>query len=162
MSMHEMLMLVCVLTATKGNNVAGTIVLEQKDGYVQVTGEITGLTKGEHGFHVHTFGDLRAADGASAGGHYNPDAHQHSAPDAADHHQGDLGNITADASGVANVDVKLKGVDLHAFLGRSLVVHKDPDDLKSQPAGNSGPRVAVGVIGYAEVKPRSAAGATTK
>ena len=57
--MHAMLMLVCVLTATKGNAVAGTIVLEQKDGYCQLTGEITGLTKGEHGFHVHMFGDLR-------------------------------------------------------------------------------------------------------
>jgi len=66
-----------------------------------------------------------------------------------------LGNITADANGVAKVDVKLKGVDLHALLGRSLVVHKDPDDLKSQPAGNSGPRIAVGVIGYAEVKAQS-------
>jgi len=153
--MHDMLMLVCVLAATKGNNVAGTIELQQQEGYVQVTGEVTGLTKGEHGFHVHAFGDLRSPDGDSAGGHYNPDAHQHGAPDAADHHQGDLGNITADANGVAKVDVKLKGVDLHALLGRSLVVHKDPDDLKSQPAGNSGPRIAVGVIGYAEVKAQS-------
>jgi superoxide dismutase, Cu-Zn family len=151
--MHAMLMLVCVLTATKGNAVAGTIVLEQKDGYCQLAGEITGLTKGEHGFHVHTFGDLRAPDGASAGGHYNPDAHQHGGPDAAEHHQGDLGNITADANGVAKVDVKLKGVELQSLLGRSLVVHKDADDLKTQPAGNSGPRIAVGVIGYAEVKP---------
>jgi Cu-Zn family superoxide dismutase len=159
--MHEMLMLVCVLTATKGNTVAGTIVLEQKDGYCQLTGEVTGLTPGEHGFHVHMFGDLRAPDGASAGGHYNPDAHQHGGPDAADHHQGDLGNITADANGVAKVDVKLKGVDLHALLGRSLVVHRDPDDLKTQPAGNSGPRIAVGVIGYAEVKPSAAAPQTT-
>ena len=54
---------------------------------------------------------------------------------------------------MAKVDVKLKGVELQSLLGRSLVVHKDPDDLKSQPAGNSGPRIAVGVIGYAEVKP---------
>jgi Cu-Zn family superoxide dismutase len=155
--MHDMLMLVCVLAATKGNNVAGTIEFQQKEGYVQVTGEVTGLTKGEHGFHIHTFGDLRSPDGSSAGGHFNPDSHQHGAPDAAEHHQGDLGNITADANGVAKIDVKLKGVDLHSLVGRSVVVHKDPDDLKSQPAGNSGPRIAVGVIGFAEVKSAPAA-----
>ena len=63
--MHEMLMLVCVLTATKGNTVAGTIVLEQKDGYCQLAGEVSGLTPGKHGFHVHMFGDLRAPDGGS-------------------------------------------------------------------------------------------------
>ena len=69
----------------------------------------------------------------------------------------DLGNVEANAQGVAKVDVKAKGVDLHHILGRSIVVHADPDDLKSQPAGNAGPRIGVGVIGLAETKAATAA-----
>jgi len=142
---------------------AGMITLEQKDGYIQLSGEFTGLSQGEHGFHIHMFGDLRSADASSAGGHYNPTSHQHGGPESAEHNEGDLGNIKANSNGVAKVDVNLKGIDIHALLGRSLVVHRGPDDFKSQPAGNSGPRIAVGVIGYAEVKPAAnSAGPTAK
>jgi superoxide dismutase, Cu-Zn family len=63
-----------------------------------------------------------------------------------------LGNIKADKSGVAKVNVKAEGLMLHFVIGRSLVVHADPDDLKTQPSGNSGARIGVGVIGVAEVK----------
>jgi Cu-Zn family superoxide dismutase len=143
---------VAVLMPTGSNAVQGTLVLTQKEDDVQVTGEIRGLKPGQHGFHIHQFGDLRSADGSSAGGHYNPSKHQHGGPNAADHHAGDLGNITADDQGIAKVDTTAEGVKLSSLLGRSLVVHADADDLKSQPAGNSGPRIAVGVIGLAEVK----------
>jgi Cu-Zn family superoxide dismutase len=105
-----------------------------------------------HGFHIHMFGDLRAADGMSAGGHYNPTGHMHGGPESSDHHAGDLGNIKADESGTAKVDAKVQGLMLHHVLGRSLVVHAKEDDLKTQPSGNSGDRIAVGVIGIAEVK----------
>lgn len=142
---------VMVPTKASGGNVGGTLVMKQEKGYVQVTGEVTGLTPGKHGFHIHMFGDLRSADGMSAGGHYNPHGHPHGGPESHERHEGDLGNIEADAKGVAKVNVKAGGVELNHIVGRSLVVHKDADDLKSQPAGNAGPRIGVGVIAIAEV-----------
>lgn len=143
---------VAKLIPTVGNTVNGIIVLTQDGDDTHVTGEVWNLTPGEHGFHIHQYGDLRAGDGTSAGGHYNPDGHEHGGPDAEHRHAGDLGNITADSNGKAKVDVVAKGLKVHFVLGRSLVVHAGKDDLKSQPSGDSGPRVAVGVIGYAEVK----------
>jgi len=143
---------VCVLAAMKDSGVKGTILLRQQGKDVVITGEVSGLKPGEHGFHIHEFGDLRAPDGMSAGPHFNPEGHEHGGPDAAKHHAGDLGNIKADKNGVAKIDTKAEGLMLHFILGRALVVHGDPDDLKSQPAGNAGPRIGVGVIGIAEVK----------
>lgn len=143
---------VAVLAPMKASGVGGIILLKQEKGYVSVTGEVTGLKPGKHGFHIHMFGDLRAADGMSAGGHYNPHGHPHGGPETKEHHEGDLGNIEANAQGVAKVSVKAADLDLHHVLGRSIVVHGDADDLKSQPAGNAGPRIGVGVIGLAEVK----------
>ena len=144
---------VCVLVPTGTNKVSGTLLLTQGDGFVEVTGTVEGLTPGEHGFHIHEFGDLRdSKEGKSAGGHFNPGGHMHGGPEGHEHHAGDLGNIKADDSGKATVKAKAEGVHLHFIIGRSLVVHGGVDDLKSQPAGNSGPRVAVGVIGIAEVK----------
>jgi superoxide dismutase, Cu-Zn family len=150
---------VAVIAPTKASNsqTAGVITLKQEHGYVLVSGEVSGLTPGKHGFHIHMFGDLRAADGISAGGHYNPDGHPHGGPHSKERHIGDLGNIEADADGVAKVNVKADKADLHMLLGRSLVVHGKADDLKSQPAGDAGPRVGIGVIGLAEVKPATAA-----
>jgi Cu-Zn family superoxide dismutase len=147
---------VAVLAPSKGSSVGGVILLKQEKGYVHVTGEVKGLTPGKHGFHIHMFGDLRSPDGMSAGGHYNPHGKPHGKPDAKERHEGDLGNIDADANGVAKVDVKAINLELHHVIGRGVVVHKDPDDF-SQPVGNAGPRVAVGVIGLAEVKPAATA-----
>lgn len=135
-----------------GDGVAGTLVFKQEKGDVLVTGEVTGLKPGKHGFHIHMFGDLRSADGTSAGDHYNPDGHPHGGPDSKEHHQGDLGNITANDAGVAKVSAKAAGVSLHHVLGRSIIVHANADDFKTQkPPGNAGPRIAVGVIGLAEI-----------
>ncbi|MBA2113506.1 superoxide dismutase family protein [Bremerella alba] len=140
---------VAVLASTSGSDVKGIIMLKQEDGYVHLTGKIINLEPGEHGFHIHEFGDLTKADGSAAGGHFNPDGHEHGAP-SAESHVGDLGNITADDSGVAKIDIKAKGLKLHIVLGRSIVVHAKADDLKSQPSGDAGPRVGVGVIGIAK------------
>ena len=148
--MHQILMAVALLMPMKDSKTGGTITLTQEKGYVLVAGEVTGLTPGKHGFHIHMFGDLRAPDGMSAGGHYNPQNHPHGGPDAKEHHEGDLGNIEANDEGVAKVNVKAMGVDLGKIVGRSIVVHAKADDLKSQPAGDAGPRIAVGVIGLAE------------
>ena len=86
---------VVVLMPTEGNTAKGTLMLQQMDGYVMVTGKVTGLTPGKHGFHIHEYGDMTSADGKSAGGHFNPTNEKHGAPDDAMHHVGDLGNITA-------------------------------------------------------------------
>ena len=149
---------VCVLQPSKGQDVHGSFVLTDQNGVTEIIGEVAGLTPGKHGFHIHEFGDLRSDDGTSAGGHYNPEGHPHAGPTDAKRHVGDLGNITADQSGKAMVNMKVKGLRVHFVLGRSLVVHAKEDDLKSQPSGDAGGRVAVGVIGVATEK---AAGSTT-
>jgi Cu-Zn family superoxide dismutase len=154
--MNALLLAVALLVPMKDSKVAGTITFTQEKGYVLVAGEVTGLQPGKHGFHIHMFGDLRAPDGMSAGGHYNPKNHKHGAADAKERHEGDLGNIAANADGVARVNVKAMGVELKDILGRSIVVHADPDDLTTQPSGNAGARIAVGVIGMGEVKPPDA------
>lgn len=142
---------VAVLIPTAGNEARGVLLLQQVGDTVHIKGQVSHLTPGEHGFHIHQFGDMRAADGTSAGGHYAPDGSEHGSPQDQRHHAGDLGNITADQNGVAQVDVKSKDFKIHFVMGRALVVHEKADDFKSQPAGNAGGRVAIGVIGYANV-----------
>jgi superoxide dismutase, Cu-Zn family len=144
---------VAVLSPTAGNKVAGTITFAKAEGGTRVTGKISGLAPGTHGFHVHEFGDCTAADGASAGGHFNPTGEPHGAPKDAQRHVGDFGNIEAGPDGVANVDY----LDSHAglegassVLGRGVIVHANADDLKTQPTGNAGGRLACGVIGAAK------------
>jgi Cu-Zn family superoxide dismutase len=117
---------------------------------VHVTGEVRGLTpNSEHGFHIHEKGDLSAPDLASAGAHYNPTGHKHGGPESQQKHVGDLGNIRADGQGVARVDRWVENATLeakNAIVGRSILVHAQADDLKSDPSGNSGGRIAGGVI----------------
>ncbi|MCO8120259.1 superoxide dismutase family protein [Stieleria sp. TO1_6] len=142
---------VAVLASTSDSDVKGVLMLDQMEGFVRVHGKVIGLTPGEHGFHIHEFGDLTKADGTSAGGHYAPAGHDHGAP-GKQSHAGDLGNITANDDGVATVDIKAEDLKLHLVLGRSIVVHGGKDDLKSQPSGAAGPRVGVGVIGVANTE----------
>ncbi|MDM7916745.1 MAG: superoxide dismutase family protein [Candidatus Eisenbacteria bacterium] len=145
---------VAVLMPTEGNAIQGVIFFTQEGDSVHLQGEVRGFAPGTtHGFHIHEYGDLRDPRGESAGGHYNPEGHPHAGPMAAMRHAGDFGNITAGGDGVAKIDWMLGGFSIsgpkNAILGRGVVVHANPDDLKSQPSGNAGPRVAVGVIGVA-------------
>jgi Cu-Zn family superoxide dismutase len=116
---------------------------------VHFGGTVAGLTPGKHGFHVHEYGDCSAPDGSSAGGHFDPGRTTHGAPDAAERHAGDLGNIEADAGGIATVNIQAEGITLgvgdRSVLGKAIVVHADPDDF-SQPTGNAGARLACGII----------------
>jgi Cu-Zn family superoxide dismutase len=140
---------VATLQPTKGNQVAGTVTFTKEEGGVRVVADLTGLTPGEHGFHIHEKGDCSDPEAKSAGGHFNPGKHQHAGPDAAERHAGDLGNITADASGKAHYDRLDKQIELDGpdrIVGRSVIVHEKVDDLKTQPTGNAGARVACGVI----------------
>lgn len=140
---------IAVLQPTQGNKVSGTVTFTKADdGGVQVTADLQGLEPGKHGFHIHQYGDLSSADGKSAGDHFNPMKMRHAGPDDAEHHAGDLGNITAGADGTAHLDMKIS-TNLNSIIGRAVVVHEKEDDLMSQPAGNAGARIAVGVIGIA-------------
>jgi superoxide dismutase, Cu-Zn family len=137
------------LEPASGSGVHGTILFVAEGDGVRVEGSITGLAPGRHGIHIHENGDCSSADASSAGGHFNPTHQSHGAPEGDTHHTGDFGNLTADASGVATISrvfawLTLEGPD--SIIGRSLVVHAEVDDLHSQPAGNSGARVACGVI----------------
>ena len=145
---------ISVLHPTAGNKVSGTVTFTPAADGVQVHAEISGLTPGKHGFHVHEFGDCSAADASSAGAHFNPTSQPHAGPDATARHEGDMGNVEADASGNAKLDyvdhqISLTN-DAKSVIGRSVVVHAKPDDLKTQPTGDSGARVACGVIGWAK------------
>jgi Cu-Zn family superoxide dismutase len=144
---------IAVLHPTAGNNVTGLVTFSKSGDEIKVVADVTGLTPGKHGFHVHEFGDCSSSDGNSAGGHFNPTHKQHGAPDASDRHAGDLGNIEADASGKAHLEwsdkvMKLSGAD--SIVGHSVIVHEKVDDLKTQPTGNAGGRLACGVIGVAK------------
>jgi Cu-Zn family superoxide dismutase len=145
---------IAVIHGTGDNKIAGTVNFTEVADGVRVHVEITGLTPGKHGFHVHEFGDCSAADLASAGGHFNPTAKHHGGPDDVDRHVGDMGNIETDSSGATKLDYVDHNISLtkeqNSVIGRSVVIHAKPDDLKSQPAGDSGPRIACGVIGIAK------------
>jgi len=133
------------LGPASGSAVSGAVLVRAlSDGGVHLDVKVSGLTPGVHGFHVHEIGDCSAADASSAKGHFNPTGKPHGS------HAGDLPDLKADASGsaVLSVDVPALTLDDSAMsiMGRSFVVHADPDDHVSQPAGNSGKRVACGVI----------------
>src|ERR1017187_4607437 len=95
---------VAALSPTKGSNVSGTVTFTKVDGGVKIVADVTGLTPGLHGFHIHEFGDCSAPDAMSAGGHFNPHHMQHGAPDASIRHAGDFGNLEADESGKAHYE----------------------------------------------------------
>jgi Cu-Zn family superoxide dismutase len=140
---------VAVLSPTQGNDVRGTIYFTKVSGGVRIDGEVTGLKPGSHGFHIHEKGDCSAPDAASAGGHYNPTKMPHGSPSSAERHMGDFGNIEANSAGIARfsrIDRTATLEGENSVIGHGVIVHADPDDLKSQPAGNAGKRVACGVI----------------
>lgn len=143
----------CVVDAKSGSNVAGAITfIQEKDG-LRILADISGLTPGKHGFHIHEHGDCSAADGTSAGGHFNPTNNKHGGPDSEVRHVGDLGNLEADKFGFAHYDrvdtlIELNGE--YSIIGKSIIIHADEDDLVSQPTGNAGARVACGAIQAAQ------------
>jgi Cu-Zn family superoxide dismutase len=144
---------VALLTPTKGSHVSGRVTFTQNGRSIHVHAEISGLSPGEHGFHIHEFG-VWSEDGMAAGSHFNPTRQPHAGPDSRMRHVGDLGNVTANANGNATYDRDDGHMSFHgshAIVGRSVIVHEKADDLRTQqPPGNAGGRLAVGVIGVAK------------
>ena len=143
---------VAQIAPTQGNTVTGSLALTPSPEGVRISGAIQGLKPdAEFGFHIHEKGDCSAPDGSSAGAHFNPAQAQHGNPASGAHHAGDLVNIRSNAEGVAQVDTTAAGTALHGdpnadVMGKAIVVHESPDDYTTQPSGNSGKRVACGVI----------------
>ncbi|KAJ6848588.1 superoxide dismutase [Cu-Zn] 2-like [Iris pallida] len=145
---------VAVVAGSEG--VKGHIFFAQEgNGPTTVSGSISGLKPGLHGFHVHALGDT--TNGCmSTGAHYNPAGKEHGAPDDDVRHAGDLGNVKAEEDGTATftiVDSQIPLSGPNSIIGRAVVVHADPDDLGkgghelSKTTGNAGGRVACGIIG---------------
>lgn len=153
---HSIKKAVATVTPTAEGEAIGHVRFEENtDGSITVTVELAGLPPNqEHAFHVHEYGDCTHESAESAGDHYNPESHPHRLPDEdGPRHAGDLGNLESDQQGEANL---VKTVDnftiagsRNPVLGRSLIVHAEPDD-GGQPSGNAGARIACGVIGVAE------------
>jgi Cu-Zn family superoxide dismutase len=140
-----------IMAKTK-SNVNGTITFTEIDGKVKMTVDISGLTPGDHGIHIHAIGDCVAADGSSAGGHWNPTNVGHGKWGIAPFHKGDIGNILADSNGIGkliletdlwciNCDDETKNI-----IGKAIIIHEGVDDYSSQPAGAAGDRIGCGKI----------------
>ncbi|CAI0432315.1 unnamed protein product [Linum tenue] len=157
-------MVKAVVVLGNSDGVKGTVYFTQEgDGPTTVTGDISGLKPGLHGFHVHAMGDTTngcMSTGtyafACAGPHFNPQGKEHGAPEDEDRHAGDLGNVTVGDDGTATFTIVDKHIPLtgpHSIIGRAVVVHADPDDLGkgghelSKSTGNAGGRIACGIIG---------------
>lgn len=143
-------MAVASLTPSQGSTVGGLVMFHQMDGHLMVHAKLSGLApNSEHGFHVHETGSCASADGTSAGGHFNPNGQPHG-PQSAAHHAGDLPALKADAQGRVDQKFMLMGVTVAdgptSVVGRSVIVHAQPDDYTTQPTGNSGARLGCGVI----------------
>lgn len=145
--------------APNTNGVSGVVYFTDTGEGVKIEYDIKGLSDGEHGFHIHEYGDL--TDGCeSACAHFNPFNKKHGGLDSEERHEGDLGNIVSDggsAKGVIFVKtLSLQPTEITSILGRMIIVHEDRDDLglgdneESLKTGNAGKRVGCGVIGLAE------------
>jgi Cu-Zn family superoxide dismutase len=135
------------------HKVKGKVTFTQKEDGVEIVAELTGLQPGEHGFHIHEFGDCSMADGKCAGAHFNPDHKDHGSPESANRHVGDLGNIKAGSTGEATykrTDTVISLNGPHSIIGRSVIVHAKADDLKT--VASAGDRIGCGVIGIGDPK----------
>ena len=134
------------------SNVSGSIVFRQDGKTVSMTALFSGLTPGMHAIHLHENGDCSSADGKSAGGHWEGMSAMHGKWGEGDHHSGDIGNLEANAEGNASLSFSTDkwcigcGDAAKDVMGHSVIVHAGVDDLKSQPSGAAGARVACGVI----------------
>jgi Cu-Zn family superoxide dismutase len=135
-----------------GSHSSGTATFSESNGKVTVTANLSGLKPGVHAIHIHEKADCSAADGSSAGGHWNPTFKNHGKWGSASYHRGDIGNFTTDQQGNGTITMSTSewcigcGDGTKDIIGKSLVVHDGADDYVTQPSGNSGVRMACSAI----------------
>ncbi|MFW5879607.1 MAG: superoxide dismutase family protein [bacterium] len=149
----EQLSAIATIEPASGSRVTGTASFEQAGEGVKMTVNLQNVPPGKHGFHVHEKGDCSAKDAASAGGHWNPTGKKHGQRGVTEeYHRGDLAtNLEAGEDSTINYETTISdwtigGPDSTNIVGKSLILHAMADDFKSQPSGNSGPRIGCGVI----------------
>lgn len=139
---------VALLKSATGADIGRATATEVAGG-LRITVDAKALAPGKHGAHVHTAGRCDAPDFASAGGHWNPTNMKHGAMNPQGPHEGDLPNLEIDSGGRGTVAMMIPGATMTGLLdadGAALVIHASADDLMTDPAGNSGARIACGVF----------------
>jgi len=133
-----------------GSSLTGKATFTEVEGGVLVDLEVHGASPGWHAVHIHENGDCSAADGSSAGGHFNPAGKNHGSPMAPDHHAGDLGSLCVDEHGDGRHVLLMPDLSVqdgpNSVRSRSIIVHEKGDDFATQPTGNAGGRIGCGVI----------------
>ncbi len=142
---------VAKLEAASGSAVWGSVSFVEVANGVLVRADVRNLRgSGQFGFHVHEKGDCSSGDGMSAGGHFNPGGKPHAHFGKPERHAGDLANLRSDGEGNATYSFETTLLTVrpgaNSVVGRAIVIHANADDYASQPAGNSGPRIACGLI----------------
>ena len=141
------------LKDAKGNSVGMAMISPAKGGGVSIDLDVHGLTPGEHALHFHAVPKCEGPDFTSATGHFNPMNKKHGMQNPEGAHAGDMNNFTVDAKGNAKTTITNKNVtmgsepnSIYANGGTALMIHGAADDMKTDPAGNAGPRIACGAI----------------
>lgn len=140
------------LNPASGSDVSGTATFSQnEDGEVNLVLHVENLTPGTHAVHLHENGDCGAEDASSAGAHWNPTSEDHGKRGETDFHAGDITNLTVGEDGIGHLEMDVEGWSIGgseetSIINKAIIIHADPDDFKSQPAGAAGARVACGVI----------------
>jgi superoxide dismutase, Cu-Zn family len=139
-----------ILTPKSGSQTQGTVDFATGPNGLVVHAYVNNLPPGPHGIHIHEKGDCSAPDAFSAGEHFNPTGEKHGGLHSNERHIGDLGNIVANKKGSTHLEIKVppskSEYDWKGIIGKSIVIHEGKDDFKSQPSGNSGKRIACGLI----------------
>lgn len=142
-----------VMEPKSDSNVRGEAFFREENGVVRLEAKFSGLTPGKHAIHLHESSDCSAADGSSAGGHWNPTMERHGKwGDAEGYHKGDIGNFDADDSGNGSITFETDqwcigcGDENRDILSKSVIVHEGVDDFVSQPTGDAGGRLACGGV----------------
>lgn len=150
------------LQPTKGNQAKGTVTFTPTDdaNKVKVQVHLSDLKPGSrHGMHVHEKGDCSAPDASSAGGHFNPAGKPHGDRSVTEKHAGDLGNVEASSAGKVSTTFDVDDISVsdgqQGIIGKSVILHEKADDLKTQPSGDSGDRIACAVIRFQTEKTRA-------
>lgn len=146
--------IVVAMHSSSNSKVKGEVIFTENNGTVKMHGEFSGLNpEGSHAIHLHEKADCSAADGSSAGGHWNPTDEKHGKWDAVDgFHLGDIGNLKVDKDGKSSITFETDewcidcNDDRKNIIGKGIIVHKDKDDFTSQPTGNAGDRISCGEI----------------